>query len=105
MRTARLMTNSTVHLWAPPKITDHTDPEYPHYLSMGGFGMFVDDATINDLALTIIQRMYDKNTNASRDTINTLAHLTSVMADDRGYEDAAADTLYDQYVDDAVIGA
>jgi hypothetical protein len=106
MRTLRLATNGTVNLWSDPKVTNHTDPDHPHYVSMGGFGMFVDNQTINELALALVKRMYDTDTKPDHKLLDTLAYLTHVMStSERDYYDAAADEAYDQYLDDAITGA
>lgn len=105
MRTARLISHSTINLYSRAKVDNHTSPEHPHYIHFGGFGMFVDDQTLNELTLALVQRMYDTNTHPSAALLDTLAHLTHVMADgDHGYAEAAADAAYDQYVDDAAMG-
>lgn len=73
------------------------------HVYMGSISLFIDSAMRNALALALVQHMYDTD-GADRDTLDTLAHLTMVMSDNSGYEAAAADTLYDQFVDDAITG-
>jgi hypothetical protein len=81
----------------------HTTTNDDIHVYMGSISLFIDSAMRNALALALVQHMYDTD-GADRDTLDTLAHLTMVMSDNSGYEAAAADTLYDQFVDDAITG-
>jgi hypothetical protein len=88
-------------MWRGPVIKTSGTGDIHVY--MGSISLFIDSAMRNALALALVQHMYDTD-GADRDTLDTLAHLTMVMSDNSGYEAAAADTLYDQFVDDAITG-
>ena len=96
--------HSRFNLYSKPSVTTSAHDPATIHIYLGGVSLFVDSDTRNALALALVQHMYDTD-GADRDTLDSIAHLAAVMSDNSAYEAAMSDTLYDQFVDDAITGA
>lgn len=74
-----------------------------HQLSFPAVSVFLTTDNLNTLTETLVKYAFDNNT-MPRLMADRIAFYSAAMADDRGYEEAAADSAYDQYVDDAAMG-
>jgi len=101
-----LSLTTPITTYTPPifiKYEHTTSTLPPNCLNIANAHIYMTDDTFAELAEALIRFAYNNN-NLPQDTLDSIAYMVHVMADDRGYAEAAADSAYDQFVDDAALG-